>query len=119
MVIVGSRRRLGAPGFPVGLPRHEPILLIVDAFVNFPIKPFQPIQLHGVQLCDRDVADLRPRAILESVVIKKLASQEERGREHSIHLRAAGRVDTGGRELAHPAGQIVETEQNGGAGETG
>lgn len=117
-VLVGSRSCLGAPVFPVGFPGHEPILLVVDAFVDLPIERLEPFQFHGVQLLHRNVADLGPRAVLESVVIKKLASQKQGCREHPIHLRTAGCVYTDGRELAHPACQVVETEQNSGAGET-
>lgn len=60
VMLVGSRSCLGAPVFPVGLPSHESILLIMDAFVDLPIERFKPFQLHGVQLVHWNVANLRP-----------------------------------------------------------
>jgi hypothetical protein len=44
----------------VGEPRREAVLLVMDALVELPLECEEPLQFHGVQFADRDVADFGP-----------------------------------------------------------
>ena len=45
--------------------------------MDLPVEISKPLQLHHVQLVNRDAADFRPGAVLEGVIIKKFAAQEQ------------------------------------------
>ena len=69
---------------PVLSPHRETIPLVEDASMNGPFEVEQPLELHLIQLGNGDAADFSPGAILESVVVQKFATKEQRYREHSV-----------------------------------
>jgi hypothetical protein len=107
-------RSLGTPSIPMRTPRSETILLVVDAVVDFPVKREQPFQFHVVQLGNGDAADLGPGFVLEGVVIEELTAQQKRNSQHAVDLATSWLVRPLGRQHTHAAGQVKQTEQNGG-----
>lgn len=53
----------------MSLPRHESIILGVNTLVNLPVEAEEPLELHGVEVCDGNAADFGPGAVLEGVVV--------------------------------------------------
>lgn len=58
--LLGSSNSLCTPRLPVGEPRCEAVLLVMDALMELPLKSEEPLQFHGVQFANRYVADLGP-----------------------------------------------------------
>lgn len=72
-------------GMPMLHPQEETFFIIIHHAVDFPVEIGEPLQLHHIELVHRDTADLRPRTVLERIVVKEFAAQEKRRREHSVH----------------------------------
>lgn len=111
---------LGTPGLPMGLPSHKPVLLVVDTFVKLPVERKKPIQFHRVQVRNWDAANLRPRTVLEGVVVEELAAKDKRDREHTVELagRSRGLHFSRGKHT-DTSGQVVESQEDRGAGQAG
>jgi hypothetical protein len=116
---MGLYGRLVPPFLPVGQPGSKPILLVVNALVDLPVKCKEPVELHGVQLTDGDVADLSPGFVLECVVVQELASQEQSHREHAIDLATTSSIHLGRRKHAHPARKVIQSQKDSGTRQTG
>lgn len=112
-----SDRRPVPPLVPMGEPRRESILLVIDSIVDLPIKGEEPFEFHGVQLTHGEIADLGPGLVLESVIVQKLASQKQGHREHAVDLTTAAGVNLGGRQHAHPTSKVEQAQEDGGARE--
>lgn len=117
--LINWSSRLGTVRLPVATPRSKTILVIIDSVVDLPVEGKEPFQLQRVQFSDRDAANFGPRFVLESVVVKELASEQKRNREEARHLATAGRVHARRGKHAHPRSQIVETQKDGRAWQTG
>jgi hypothetical protein len=111
--------RLVPPFLPVGQPGSKPILLIMNALVDLPVKCKEPVELHGIQLTNGDVADLSPGFVLECVVIQEFASQEQSHREHAIDLATTSSIHLGRRKHAHPARKVIQSQKDSGTRQTG
>lgn len=118
-LLSGLQGCLVPPGIPVSTPGRESILLVVDAVMDLPLKGEKPFEFHGIQIGNGNVANLGPGLVLERIVVQELASQEKGNRQHAIDLATARGIDAGSREHPHPAGQVVQTQEDGGTGETG
>lgn len=79
----------------------------------------EPFRFQSIQLRYSNAADLGPRPVLERVVVEELAAQQQRNREQSPNLSFGGLEGTLRFASVYTLGQIVETEENGGAGKTG
>jgi hypothetical protein len=65
-------------------PREKALIFIVHHAMDFPTEVGQPLQLHHVELVYRDAADFSPRSVLESVIVKEFAAEEQGCCEHTI-----------------------------------
>ena len=103
---------------PMINPDKEAFVLIVHGTVYAPVEAFEPLQLHNVELADGDAAYFSPGSVLESVVIKKFAAEQQTRSEHTIDCARRGRViATLGDEL-HSRRQIEQSQHDGRARET-
>lgn len=109
---------LGTPHLPVGKPGRKTVMLVVNSIMNLPFEREEPVEFHGVEFGDGDVADFGPGLVLEGVVVQELAPEQQGDGEHAIDLAAAGAVDLAGGQQAHAVGQVEKTQQDGGAGQT-
>lgn len=75
--LLGPNVGLSAPVVPVSAPRGESVLLVIDAIVDLPLEGEKPLEFQLVQFGDGDIADFGPRFVLESVVVQKLATQQQ------------------------------------------
>ena len=69
---------------PMLNPHEEAFILVVHWSMDCPVKTFQPLQLHRVQVLDGDAAHFCPGSILESIVVKELAAEQEASCQHSV-----------------------------------
>lgn len=109
---------LGTPQLPVGKPGRKAVMLVVNSVMDLPLKGEEPVELHGVEFGDGDVADFGPGLVLEGVVVQELAPEQQGDGKHAIDLAAAGAEDLAGGQQAHAVGQVEQTQQDGGAGQT-
>ena len=93
-------------------------MLVVNSIMDLPFEGKEPVELHGVEFGDGNVADFGPRLVLEGVVVQELAPQQQGDGEHAVDLTAAGAVNLAGGQQAHAVGQVEKTQQDGGAGQT-
>jgi hypothetical protein len=65
---------------PVIYPHEKPLILVIHRPVDGPVETLEPLQFHPVQVMDGNAAHFRPRSILECIIVKELASEEETSR---------------------------------------
>lgn len=103
---------------PLG-PIVEPgivVFALVQIDVENPADGSQPLVFQSVQIANWDATDLRPRLVLESVVIKKLASEKKSDGQETPNLALV--LDCTSGHHVDALGEVVETEQNGSPGKT-
>ena len=105
------------PVTPVLQPRVV-VLALVKVDVQVPSDGLQPLMLERIKLRDRDAAHFRPRAVLEGVVIKELAAQEQAYRQHPPHFAIRGLEAARYAEHVDASREIVHAKENGGGGKT-
>src|SRR5271155_5050786 len=98
---------------PVFDPHEETLILVIHWPMNGPVETFEPLQFHGVQVLNRNAADLSPRSILERIVIKEFASKEETGCQHAVD--GAGRLGivASRRNLLHARCEVEQAKHDG------
>jgi hypothetical protein len=69
---------------PVTDPHEKALVFVVHHSMDLPVKVGQPLQLHHVQLVNRNAAHFSPRSVLESVVVKELAAEKQACCKHTI-----------------------------------
>ncbi len=106
------------PLLPVGQPGVV-VLAFVEVDVEAPADGSQPLVFQGVELLDGNAAHLRPRLVLEGVVVEELAPQQERNGQHAPDLAFGVVVLPGGVHHVDTLGQVVHSKKDGGAGESG
>lgn len=60
---------------PMFDPHEEALIWVVHQTVNLPVEILEPVQLHRVELLNRDITDFGPRPILERVIVQELAAK--------------------------------------------
>jgi hypothetical protein len=93
------------------------VLAAVEVDVKAPAHRLDPIKLKCVEFSHGNAADLGPGAVLERVIVEKLAAQEERDGEVSPNLSLGGLVVTLGLHRVDPLGEVVHAKEDSGAGQ--
>ena len=106
------------PVAPVLEPRVV-VLALIEVDVQVPGDGLQPLVLKRIQLRDRDATHFRPRAVLEGVVIKELAAQEQADSQHPPHLAIRGLEAARCTEHVDASREIVHAEEDSGGGQAG
>lgn len=105
----------GSPVAPVVKPGLV-ILAHVKVDVETPAHGLEPLALEGVELRDGNATNFGPGAVLERVVVKELAAQEERNGQISPNLSFGGLVGNLALTLqsVDSLGKVVHAQKNGG-----
>jgi len=96
-------------------PIVQPCLVVlaeVEVDVETPAHGLNPIELQSVQLDDGDTTDLRPRPVLEGIVVKEFASQKKRDGEVTPDLAFGSLVRPLALHAVNPLGEIIHSEKN-------
>jgi len=104
------------------IPTGKPSLVvgaIIQVDVEAPARLLQPLMFQSVELSYGDAAHLRPRTVLEGVVVQELAAEQQRDRQHAPNLALGYRV---GRvvllQRVDPLREVVHSKKNSALGQS-
>ena len=107
----------GEPRLPVLKPGLV-IVALVQIDVELPVTSSKPLGLQSVQLGNSDATNLRPRPILERVIVEEFAAQQQRNREQSPNLALASLERAVSLAGIDALCKVIQPEQDRRAGET-